>query len=213
MFPGINSDGYNPASQSDNQNIIIKGDNMYKPENLKKWEDKGSYFGEDLSQWYILVARTRDSYLLENSNFESIKAYLIDKGFEICGDVEETNTILLASFNHWACGWIESIMIHESNDKALIISDDIKAKLNDYPIFDEDHYYRGESALQWDYVREYIVEDYFKDNDIDYTDSRLDQVTSYLLQNYEFETNGYDEVITGDKFSMPEVLQAIDTES
>lgn len=185
---------------------------MYKPEHLTKWRDTGSYAGDDLSEWYILIAQTRDSFLLERENFKSIKAHIESKGFEIAGSVEEqeqNKVILLASFGHWACGWIEALMIHESNDKALELADEIKAQLNDYPIFNDDSYSMAESELQWDYVREYAVKDYLRDNDIDYDDSLLDKATNYILDHHNCEVNGYDEVLLPDNLDMDAIIDRI----
>jgi hypothetical protein len=118
---------------------------MYTPQHLKKWIKESDYGGEDLSNWYILIARTRDSDNLENSNFESIMDYLTKDNWEIIESMgEDINNILLASFGHWACGWIESLMIHEGNDAALIMGDWIKEQLDGSPVFNDDDYQERE---------------------------------------------------------------------
>lgn len=185
---------------------------MYEPKHMKKWQRVSDYGGEDLSDWYILVVQTRDSYLLERTNFSDVKDHLKEQGFEITGNLEDCITdkaILLASFGHWACGWIESLMIHKDNDKALQAGDEIRSQLDDYPIFDEESYSVAELGMQWDYVREYIVKDHLRDNDIDYDDSLLDKITSELFKTVDFETNGYDEVITSDDYDLDKIIERV----
>lgn len=182
---------------------------MYSPKYLKKWQRVSDYGGEDLSDWYILVSQTRDSFLLERTNFSDIKVYLGERGFEIAGNVEDCkadNAILLASFGHWACGWIEAIMIHESNDAALIVADNIKKQLDDYPIFDEESHSQAESDLQWDYVSQYVVKDYLDDNDIEYNNELMDKITSYILNHHDCEINRYDEVLLPDNLGLDSII-------
>lgn len=183
---------------------------MYPPKNLNKWERAKDYGGEDLSEWYTLIAQTRDSYLLERNNFAEVKKHIESKKFEIVGDVEDCkqdNAFLLASFGHWACGWIESIMVHESNELGLMLADEIKAQLEDYPIFNDDSYYTAENDLQWEYVSEYVVRDYLRDNDIEYDETLLNKITSKLFDTCQFETNGYDEVITSDDYDLESIVE------
>jgi hypothetical protein len=158
---------------------------MYTPEHLTKWQRESDYGGEDLSNWYILIARTRDSNNLENSNFESIKKDLKEK-FDICEDVTELNSILLASFGHWACGWIESLMIHEGNDAALILGDQIKEQLNDYPVYDEDNYQDREFEDYLVNCRD-AIKGWLDSKDLEYNDHLINTIIS---QDGDWEMNG-----------------------
>ena len=48
-------------------------------------------------------------------------------------------------FNHWACGWIDELMVHEDAPEAvLILAANIHSQLQDYPILDEEDYSRRE---------------------------------------------------------------------
>lgn len=183
---------------------------MYKPELMKKWKLERDYGGEDLSEWYILAAQTRDSYLLERDNFKSIQEHIKAKGFEIAGNMEDCkqdNAVLLASFGHWACGWVEALMIHESNDKALMLGDEIKQAIEDYPVFNEESYYQGESDLQVDYIKEYVIKEYLRDNDIELSDQAIDDAVNYILDNFQCEINGYDEVILPKELDVEAVVK------
>lgn len=186
---------------------------MYQPKHLTKWQHESHYGGDDLSEWYILYSHTRDSYLLQDNNFESIKKHLNEQGFEIAGSLEngeEGKVILLAGFGHWACGWIESLMIHQSNDAGLMLGDEIKAAIADYPIFDEDSYCMAELEMIFDYVKEYVVKEWLDNQDMEYTDSLLEYVTIELTRSHDFELNGYDEVINSSQVTDEEIESLVD---
>ncbi len=150
---------------------------MYTPKHLKKWIDTGSYMGDDLSEYYVLIAHTRDSELLEESNWDCIKAEL-EKRFTFADSIEgikANSELLLGYFSHWACGWIESIMIHESNEKALMIGDDIKAELLNYPVYNDDDY-SEKQFNSWYANCETAVKDYLNDNSIEGMDDKIGEI-------------------------------------
>jgi len=115
---------------------------------MPKWD--GSYYiGPRYDDYYIIVGHSRDSKILEESNYQTIKEYLS----------KNLINFIEVSFNHWAVGWIECLMIQEDNIKDIeFINDEILDKLEDYPVFDEEDFY----------IREYeeateIKEDMIKD--------------------------------------------------
>ena len=101
---------------------------------MPKWD--GSYYiGPRYDDYYIIAGHSRDSRILEESNYTSIKEFL------------EKNKInfIEVSFNHWAVGWIEELMIQEDDIKDIeFINDEILDKLEDYPVFDEEDFYKRE---------------------------------------------------------------------
>lgn len=107
---------------------------MYTPKNLKRWQLPPYYMGAEWPEYYVFLGRHRDSDNLDNSNF--------DCALDQLGG--ESETVQVVHESHWAVGWVEWIAIHESDDKALMLADDIKAKLEDYPVYDEDDYSRRE---------------------------------------------------------------------
>jgi hypothetical protein len=115
---------------------------------MPKWD--GSYYiGPRYDDYYIIAGHFRDSRILEESNYTSIKEFL------------EKNKInfIEVSFNHWAVGWIEYLMVQEDNIKDIeFINDEILDKLEDYPVFDEDDFYTREFE-----EAEKIKEDMIKD--------------------------------------------------
>jgi hypothetical protein len=149
---------------------------MYTPKHLKKWISESNYGGEDLSAWYILIARTRDSDNLENSNFESIREFIKLQGYNINdNDVKEINNVLIAGFNHWACGWIDCLMIHENNEAALIVGDEIKEKLDNYPVFNEDDYQEREFTSYLNNCKE-AVKEWLENENIEYDNELIKKV-------------------------------------
>lgn len=100
--------------------------------NLKKWQLDSNYIGEDYSNFYVVLSKHRDSNLIEDSNFESVRR-----------DIEHVypDSTEVIHLSHWAVGWVELLLIHESNTEALEQADHIVYKLESiYPIYDEDHW-------------------------------------------------------------------------
>lgn len=124
----------------------------YQPEHLERWTADGptafdsaaNYAGADLSAYFVApVSITRDSQTLERSNWE-----VVTNNLENLSKHEETGSV---SMGHWACGWYEIFLIHESDSKALEAADQWACSLADYPIADEEHH----SQLECNAVAEY----------------------------------------------------------
>lgn len=102
--------------------------------------------------WYVTnVMVTRDSDLLEQSNWLCMLDYL-----------EETKTrYSLLRFAHWACGWIEiATFKKDTSEFALRWIDTKLQELDDYPIWNDDHYseIEQEDKLdQWENWVQYSV--------------------------------------------------------
>ena len=104
---------------------------MYEPKHLKRWTMPDSYFGEIWSNYYGSgCGQSRDSDCLERSNFECMLKAL--------GGESETVTVVRES--HWAVGWVEWIAIHQDDETALKIADDIQERLQDYPVISDDDF-------------------------------------------------------------------------
>ena len=111
------------------------------PQNLKRWSMPQYYFGASWPDYFVFLGRTRDSDAPTRANFDAgLKAI----GGEQTSDLEDQNDesaalslVTIVRENHWACGWVEWIAIHQSANDALAIADQIKAKLEDYPVVDE----------------------------------------------------------------------------
>lgn len=116
---------------------------MYEPINLKRWTHPDHYFGAVWPAYYSSgVGQSRDSDALERSNF----ACMLDA---LGG---ESETVIVVRESHWLVGWVEWIAIHQDDEKALEIADQIQTKLRDYPVISDDHYSQVEQEdadLTW----------------------------------------------------------------
>ena len=108
----------------------------YEPRHLKRWSMPDSYFGATWPDYYSSgFGQSRDSDALERSNFRCALR-------ELGG---ESETVIVVRESHWAVGWVEWIAIHESDEKALEIADELCEAYEDYPVVDEDDYSCEES--------------------------------------------------------------------
>ena len=102
---------------------------------MQKWSRSENYIGETYYDYYVLLYRTRDSGLVEESNFWSALKMLNG----------ESDTVKVVRASHWLCGWIEIILIHESDKESIDKGNEIEKALESYPILDEDDFYERES--------------------------------------------------------------------
>ncbi len=137
---------------------------------LDKWTLPKCYIGSNWPDYYVFLSRNRDSYALERANFEAGLAAVrsVASKEPIPGDEDESATVQVVTENHFLCGWIEWIAIHESDHAALAVANLIMEELEDYPVVDENLWsqYEDEDALiTWrncynaservDYIREH----------------------------------------------------------
>ena len=109
----------------------------YVPENLSRWKLPPSYFGARWPEYYVApVTRNRDSDILTQSNWDAqwkaLSALVKDTP-----DGEESSPRIVRE-GHWAVGWVEWVAIHESNAEALKEADRLAARLESYPLLDDE---------------------------------------------------------------------------
>ncbi len=90
--------------------------------------------------WAMTFSMSRDSELLEVSNFESIQEDL-EKRFR--------NDVTVERFSHWGVGWVDRIMVRMLEDNGNVTPAGIavlewRERLDDYPVADEEDYSRRE---------------------------------------------------------------------
>lgn len=116
-------------------------DEAMKSGGLDSWNN---YMGDDsMSGWLLVIGRSRDSEILELSNFDAVLKSLGG----------ESDTVRIYRFGHWGCGWIEELMIDPADKKAVQIAEDIRNSLEDYPVLDDEDYYKREyedACESWD---------------------------------------------------------------
>ena len=114
----------------------------YQPTKLIKWTYPDSYAGATFYDFYRSgFGQSRDSDLSEQSNFQV--------ALERLGG--ESETVQVTRAGHWAVGWVEGILIHESDDKALRIGDELATLVEEYPVLDESDWSQRESDYQDEY--------------------------------------------------------------
>ena len=93
-----------------------------------------SYWG-DYPDWIIVHTITRDSDLLARSNWESFINEL--NGID-------TDTWAVERSNHWAVGWVDYLAVAPGSE-AQQSADQLNARIEEYPVLDEEAY----SAAEW----------------------------------------------------------------
>lgn len=147
---------------------------LYIPKHLKKWKMPSYYFGEHWDGWYVFMTTHRDAEMIDESNWESIKR---DIG-ENPSAAEEQKGLLIVEESHWAVGWVQWMGIHETDTELLMRADDIKAALDDYPLYDEQDYSNRECEAQWNMIK---WEFHFFCNRFDGDDEPTEDETSYII--------------------------------
>jgi hypothetical protein len=163
---------------------------LYTPENLERWSSAdpafgstGNYCGADLSAFYIApISNGRDtSDAITLSNWRVISAEL-----ERLAQHDESGA---HSFGHWACGWYELWLIHESDAAALRCADQWAASLADYCVADESDWSELESEheaeawenwamAEWRGVVERALQEFAPDDaDRYWADDQLERVS------------------------------------
>ncbi len=122
--------GYDP-SWPRRRGVMAKASKGDFPHLEKRaWKRAENYMGEDLSNYYVLIGRHRDSTLLDESNWEVAKEKFGGKP-----GVRE------ASFSHWAVGWGESLLVSkDAPEDVLEAAEEMLDGLENYPVLDEEDY-------------------------------------------------------------------------
>lgn len=97
-----------------------------------------AYWGER-GHWFIAAAQHRDSDCLTRSNFRCFKASLNELP-EVKNWPGEFTPVVVESFNHWAVGWVEYLLIDPTATETVKLAEKLRAKLDDYPVLDENDF-------------------------------------------------------------------------
>lgn len=107
------------------------------------FDSYANYSGPRLGDLVVVLSRSRDSEILEDSNFES--------ALEMLGGVSRHVTVERSE--HWGCGWIELILVNPKSAKHLKIAYKISQSLKDYPVLDNNDYSERESEYRSEYAK------------------------------------------------------------
>jgi hypothetical protein len=107
-------------------------------------DDYRDYGGNMYIGWYSSLGQHRDSTLLDQSNFDVAWNRLneFSKHLTIPGDDNhpECDSCQIIRANHWAVGWVESIIIHPSDVSAVKEAELIQEDMSNYPVLDDEDY-------------------------------------------------------------------------
>lgn len=151
-----------------------------------RWKYADNYCGEDFSEYIQGCGQNRDSNILTQSNFGTL--------LDLLGG--ESKTVIILRSGHWACGWVEQILVHESDKKSLGILLKVHTTLEDYPILDDDDFNEREQEEREETIkneRKYWAQTLCKELGFDYTNlshEEQDQIESFCSYSYE-EQCGY----------------------
>lgn len=117
----------------------------WTPNGPTAYDSSANYAGANLRGMLCVISRNRDSDALDNSNFETALTRL--GGEDTCEDdgTYSSSGVFVASFNHWACGWYETILIDPrapESEKAIREAESILSDLENSPALDEDDWSR-----------------------------------------------------------------------
>jgi len=99
----------------------------FRPTSFDRKGLLGEYHG--ISDYGVLLARNRDSSILQESNFNI--------ALDMLGG--ESENVQVHRFGHWASGWFELILI-APNSPEWNLAEKIETKIEEYPILDENDY-------------------------------------------------------------------------
>lgn len=108
--------------------------------------------------WGFTFGQTRDSDVLERSNYRTILRDLIEAAEEISDDADEYVQEVRCS--HWAYGWADHIAVRVLQDQdgeitvenltsVFVTAAEIASALEDYPAYDESDWSELESEEVW----------------------------------------------------------------
>lgn len=110
--------------------------------------DFGTSIDHAFDSWLIAPCGVnRDSDTLTRSNFEEQNKELekIEAAAQPASeDAEYLDLYSVVRFNHWACGWVEHVLVRPDSRAAEYVTE-LAAQLADYPVVNEDAF----SELEW----------------------------------------------------------------
>ena len=113
---------------------------------MERWQ--GAYYiGERYDDYFVLYTHHRDSDILQESNYQTIKKEFIN----LPGVIER-------SANHWAVGWVETLLIHDSAEETIQKGIEIHNSLSNYPVLDDEDLSNREYDLVLEYSKDILNE-------------------------------------------------------
>ena len=132
-----------------------------------EFDSSSNYMGENLESqknWLVSsIKLTRDSNLIEKSNFETFTDDL--RALEDEGG----HNWEIHRFGHWVCGWYEIVILNPKPWDSKVLNQALKLEsaLQNYPILSEDHHSRLELESFNDWVSDDGLSDVYSKIDDD----------------------------------------------
>ena len=112
---------------------------------LKEYFGKDSSYWGEHGDWLVVATVNRDSDCLSRSNYRSFIKLLGGKGTEGAKGAQDINeNLAIDEAHHWACGWLQYLVINPAATELIALAGEALAKLDDYPVLDEDDFSRLE---------------------------------------------------------------------
>jgi len=102
---------------------------------LERWTRCSNYMGEDFSDYYVVTGQNRDSSYIQQSNFIAATKRL---GGE--SNLDDKQDVIIARSSHWACGWVDFLMVHKDALDKIKIAEEIDEDIENNCILDWDNY-------------------------------------------------------------------------
>jgi len=120
------------------------------------FRSSSAYWGER-SDWLVAATTNRDADCLTRSNWRSFIKLLGGDGSQLGakGSADINENVAIKEATHWACGWVQYLLIDPKADGLVAIAEDACDKLEDYPVINEDDW----STLEYDEYYEFFTRD------------------------------------------------------
>lgn len=187
----------------------------------RQWQYESNYGGKDYRGYYVIYTKTRDSDLIEESNYPIILKSLTTIWDSLTSRksyserrLNDYPPIVDARFNHFLCGYYDAILVHRSAPiEILLKAIELIEAIENYSILDESDYSereldqaegywnRHQRSDLYNHIWNLIDDSTLPDRDKkrlsdELTDNNLDLFIYWLQDNYdlyirELEYDGY----------------------
>lgn len=118
-----------------------------------------SYGSSVKDTWLVFLSKTRDADLIEESNFEV--------ALKVLGEIGgEGKDYAIFRQSHWACGWLETIIINPKSETLVEKAVEMENDLEEYALLDDGDYSEREYNAYCE-ARDSEVDDEVSGDEID----------------------------------------------
>lgn len=111
---------------------------------LKQEHSRNAFYYGDNPDWLIAYSVNRDSDALQRSNFRCFA-----KDLKALPEVKEWQgewcPVRIERSSHWACGWVDYLVIDPACTSAVARAEELRAALEDYPVLNEHDFSQEEN--------------------------------------------------------------------